>query len=106
MSALPLFDQFCFTALFYPNVTVHALSGTPTDIYNVTQSSAPGAQVSWTCSGQGGKSFPCFAPIFHPPNAFSMGIARLIKKLRTDFNEIFWNGIAWPKDQVIRFWWR
>jgi len=31
---------------------------------------------------------------------------RLLANLWTDFDEIFWRGRAWLKDQVIQFWWR
>jgi len=31
---------------------------------------------------------------------------RLLEKLATDFDENFWMGGAWPKDQVVRFWWQ
>ena len=30
----------------------------------------------------------------------------LLANLWTDFDEIFWRGRAWLKDQVIQFWWR
>ena len=30
----------------------------------------------------------------------------LLANLSTDFDEIFWRGRAWLKDQVIQFWWR
>jgi len=30
----------------------------------------------------------------------------LLANLRTDYDEIFWRGRAWLKDQVIQFWWR
>jgi len=30
----------------------------------------------------------------------------LLANLWTDFDEIFWMGRAWLKDQVIQFWWR
>jgi len=30
----------------------------------------------------------------------------LLTNLWTDFDEIFWRGRAWIKDQVIQFWWR
>ena len=30
----------------------------------------------------------------------------LLANLWTDFDEIFWSGRAWLKDQVIQFWWR
>ena len=30
----------------------------------------------------------------------------LLANLWTDFDEIFWRGMAWLKDQVIQFWWR
>jgi len=29
-----------------------------------------------------------------------------LKKLWTDFDECFWMGGAWPKDKVIKVWWR
>jgi len=29
-----------------------------------------------------------------------------LKKLWTDFDEISWNGRAWPRDQRVQFWWR
>ena len=32
--------------------------------------------------------------------------AGLLANLWTDFDEIFWRGRAWLKDQVIQFWWR
>jgi len=31
---------------------------------------------------------------------------RLLANLWTDFDEIFWRGRAWLKDQEIQFWWR
>ena len=30
----------------------------------------------------------------------------LLANLWTDFDEIFWRGRAWLKDQVLQFWWR
>jgi len=30
----------------------------------------------------------------------------LLANLWTDYDEIFWRGRAWLKDQVIQFWWR
>ena len=30
----------------------------------------------------------------------------LLANLWTDFDEIFWTGRAWLRDQVIQFWWR
>jgi len=30
----------------------------------------------------------------------------LLANLWTDFDEIFWSGRAWLKNQVIQFWWR
>ena len=30
----------------------------------------------------------------------------LLANLGTDFDEIFWRGRAWLKDQVIQFWWQ
>ena len=30
----------------------------------------------------------------------------LLANLWTDFDEIFWRGRAWLKDQVIQFWWQ
>jgi len=33
-------------------------------------------------------------------------VTRYLQKLWTDFDEIFWMGGPWPKDPLLRFWWR
>jgi len=35
----------------------------------------------------------------------SFCLSVLLKKLWMDFDEIFWRGRAWPKEQWVQFWW-
>jgi len=35
-----------------------------------------------------------------------LSVRQITCKLVNDFDEIFWRGRAWLKDQVIQFWWR